>query len=457
MRRRRIGLFGVAVSLLALMLPVVVRSQPADDEGAGLPVPDEAHQAEALALVREVYKEQFDQARTAPGRVVLARLLLDRAAVATEDAAGRFVLFDTARKIATEAGDLELSLRVIDDLAMIFEIDRLAVKDRTLDRIAKRTRTNQESIAVARIATGLADEATADDRYDVAEHLGQTALSAARKARDTTLVKQVVAKNKEVEQAAKAYGGVQKTLAVLAETPADAEANLAAGKYYCFIKGDWEKGLPMLALTTDRILSPLARKELKAPLSTDEQVELADRWSALAEKEGNTATRSLQARAAFWYQSALPNLAGLMKLKVEKRLERLADTMTAIEIEAFPAPGKRNQAVRLYLVANIDGSDTLQVFATHAKWTHGKWRWPKSVVLNGVNWSVRRAPVMPFNATTKKKLARVDFSLAELVKIRGRSAVRLENAGDHVTIQFNDRAGGADVYEVVVTLPWKTR
>jgi hypothetical protein len=456
METRRIARLGLAAALFALALPAVVRSQPAGGPGVKLPVPGEAHQAEALALVRDVYREQFDQARTAPGRVVLARMLLKQAAVTTEAAAGRFVLMDLAREIATEAGDLELSLRAIDDLATIFAIDRLAMTDRTLDQIARRTQTSQQSVVAAQVATGLADEAIADDRCQLARHLGQTALAAARKAGDTMLVKQVVAKNQKVEQAARDYRVVQQALAVLAETPADVEANLAVGKHDCFIKGDWEKGLRKLALTDDPTLGPLAEMELKAPLSTDEQLELADRWFAPAGDEENRDRRSFQARAAFWYQSALPNLSGLMKLRAEKRLEQLADAMTATVVEASPAPGQENRSVRLPMTAEIDGSDTLQVFATHAIWTHGDRGWPQSLVFGGVAWSPRRMPVMPFTAATKRRLSRVDFRSAGLVRIRGRNDVRLENAGDHVTIRFHDSDPGAGVYEVVVDLPWKT-
>ena len=46
-------------------------------------------------------------------------------------------------------------------------------------------------------------------------------------------------------------------------------ANLTVGKYYCFQKGDWEKGLPMLALGQDETLKALPpRKSPASPRPT---------------------------------------------------------------------------------------------------------------------------------------------------------------------------------------------
>ena len=47
-------------------------------------------------------------------------------------------------------------------------------------------------------------------------------------------------------------------LPVLEKQPGDPTANLAAGRYYCFVKGDWEMGIPMLALGSETALKELA-------------------------------------------------------------------------------------------------------------------------------------------------------------------------------------------------------
>ncbi|MBI3877243.1 MAG: hypothetical protein HY300_15015, partial [Verrucomicrobia bacterium] len=44
----------------------------------------------------------------------------------------------------------------------------------------------------------------------------------------------------------------------LAITPDDPGANLAVGQFLCFVKGDWESGLPLLAKSDDNVLKTLA-------------------------------------------------------------------------------------------------------------------------------------------------------------------------------------------------------
>ena len=114
----------------------------------------------------------------------------------------------------------------------------------------------------------------------------------------------------------------------LEKTPDDPEANLVVGKYLCFVKGDWDKGLPMLALGKDEALKALAKQELEGAASSTEQAKLGDGWWNLAEKQEGTAKKQIQARAGYWYQKALPGLSGLMKDKVEKRLAQVAGELS---------------------------------------------------------------------------------------------------------------------------------
>jgi formylglycine-generating enzyme required for sulfatase activity len=95
------------------------------------------------------------------------------------------------------------------------------------------------------------------------------------------------------------------------------------GRYLCLTKGNWEAGLPLLALSGDAKLKDLAKKELAKPGVTMAQVELADGWSEFAENEKQPAKANLQRRALRWYQQALPELTGLTKTRVEKTVQEL--------------------------------------------------------------------------------------------------------------------------------------
>jgi formylglycine-generating enzyme required for sulfatase activity len=96
------------------------------------------------------------------------------------------------------------------------------------------------------------------------------------------------------------------------------------GRYLCLTKGNWEAGLPLLALSGDAKLKELAKKELAKPGVTMAQVELADAWSELAEAEKEPGKTNLQRRALHWFRQALPGLTGLTKTRVEKTVQELA-------------------------------------------------------------------------------------------------------------------------------------
>lgn len=76
----------------------------------------------------------------------------------------------------------------------------------------------------------------------------------------------------------------------------------------------------MLALGSDAKLKDLASKDLAEPSAAADQVEIGDGWWELAENENRISKAELQKRAGYWYQIALPNLTGLTKVRVEKRL-----------------------------------------------------------------------------------------------------------------------------------------
>jgi hypothetical protein len=116
---------------------------------------------------------------------------------------------------------------------------------------------------------------------------------------------------------------IRQAQARLAADPADPEANFQLGLHYCLHENDWEKGLTHLRLGNDTALAAAARLDLDLddPSNADAQVAMADRWYELARQDETR--RDFLARAAHWYRSALPQLAGLKQIKVEKRLAKI--------------------------------------------------------------------------------------------------------------------------------------
>jgi len=188
--------------------------------------------------------------------------------------------------------------------------------------------------ALAEQALALIEEAVARDDFVAAKYLGQLALDSARRARERDLTRQIVARNKTVTEAADAYSAAEDAFQTLEEKPVDSEANLTAGKYLCFMKGNWDKGIPMLALGKDGQTTKLAIKELEGVPDVAGQVALGDGWWALSETKDGLAKERSRERAAVWYRLASPKLSGLAKSKVDKRISEIPKE----RLDRLPAP-----------------------------------------------------------------------------------------------------------------------
>jgi hypothetical protein len=163
------------------------------------------------------------------------------------------------------------------------------------------------------------------------------ALGEAKRAGDPALVKRAAEYGDDIKSLAQIREAVLKASETLKTAPNDPAANLAVGKYECFQKGDWQHGLAALALGDDPELKSLAKKDTEGPASADEQASLGDDWWNLADKQGPGAKKQIQARARYWYEKALPELSGLVKAKVEKRL---AEASSAKPPASRPEPSQ---------------------------------------------------------------------------------------------------------------------
>jgi len=130
------------------------------------------------------------------------------------------------------------------------------------------------------------------------------------------------AKKKEVFAKVHVNPTAQAILKLL-DNPADAEANALAGKYFCFEAGNWDIGLPLLALGSDADCKAAAEMEMLKPSGSAEQVELGDKWYTLGKKAKQPAQQGMFARAVSWYKQAEPSLSGITKERIAQRSDEI--------------------------------------------------------------------------------------------------------------------------------------
>ncbi len=294
------------------------------------PVPDAAAQREAESEIRSLFAKKFAAADNAKRKLALSATLQKQARGTKNDPTARFVLYRLAGELAARAGNLAKGFAVIDRLARSYDVNPLTMKADLAAAVAPDYRVginDTNSLANLWIQTDtlmvLADLAARKDDFSTAVRVAKLAVPLARATKNTQFLRETVARSRELEHQKSRFRPVETAIGVLAENPNDAEANLTVGKWRCFTNGDWHRGLPLLAKSSDAELADLARRGLARPMAVKDRVALADAWYAAAAKESSPAKTGFQSRAVHWYEQVLPKLSGLDQTRVGKRLDEL--------------------------------------------------------------------------------------------------------------------------------------
>jgi hypothetical protein len=309
------------------------------DEPKRLPVPEESLQQAAKEKVHDIFQQEISAAKTIETHAALAKKLLEQAGNSKDEAAAYYVLLTMAGQQAIAAGEVSLAMDVVDKIYEHYQIDAGSKKAEVLAAMVKSSSV-ETAAALFDAAMKLCDEAMTHDDFALAERFDKTAAAAGRKTRDPDQNRLAQARQKEIEQKKTRFAVVQKALDTLASEAAGHhvlmvdEANLVAGQWYCFTKGDWGKGLPMLAKGSRDDLAGLARQDLAAtrarvPGDAKQQIALADAWWSLGEKEPAADKAALLGRARHWYGQAADKTVGLDKARIQKRLEEAAPVSSA--------------------------------------------------------------------------------------------------------------------------------
>jgi WD40 repeat protein len=329
-----------AVLVLAVA-GLCVLSLPAQDTEKKDPVPDKTALAKAEALIKALYKQEFAKAKDDPDAgKELGATLLKQGQETRDDPPLRFAALSLARDVAAAAGDFPGAMEAIAEIAQGYDINTAGMKSLALAAAVKGAKDKETSQQLAETALEMLPEALAGDDYDAAQKLIDVATTAATKAKSVALIGRVQKAGKEVTSVQKEYERVKPFVTKLAKETEDAEANTQVGAYYCLFKGNWKKGLPLLAKGKDATLKALAQKDLANPKVAKTQIAVGDGWWQLAEKEKPPAQYRLQERAAFWFEQALPDVTGLGRVRLEKMLDQVA-ARGSTESSSLPlAPAK---------------------------------------------------------------------------------------------------------------------
>jgi hypothetical protein len=282
-------------------------------------IPEKAEQARCRKLFKEVFANDLAD-RSIVARRALGIKLLDEAMKMTDSPTDEFVLLVGATDASREAGDLRVLMRAADKLATLYEVDGARL---TLDAIPKmnlRADAPATSTENCRAGLELVNRLVESEDYAGASRLLASLRSLS--APNSTIGLQIQSRNKDVDALRTASEKVARQMDKLKAAPDDPTANFAVGHFLCFMKGDWDRGLAMLAKGSDPVLRALVEKDRAKPTDGAGAYELAGQWWKVAEKEPVPLSKArIRSRAAFWYKQAAPNLSGLSKAMAEKRID----------------------------------------------------------------------------------------------------------------------------------------
>ena len=164
------------------------------------------------------------------------------------------------------------------------------------------------------------EDAAFEDDHSTAQKITDIALRLPRRAKDAETVRKLSVHAVQLKRLKREYVRITTTLST-SSSNADPSANYSVGRYFCFLKGQWDKGLPMLSEGDDLPSRRLANEELRASPHPDVQAAVADGWWELSLDQPSFEREQLRKHAVAIYEQSLDGLQGLAKTKIPMRIE----------------------------------------------------------------------------------------------------------------------------------------
>jgi hypothetical protein len=282
------------------------------------PVPDAKALKEARASARELVGPGTEFAKDPEFAV---DKLLRTGKAEKNDPVGKYACFERALKIATDAKSPPMVLAVAGKIAEHFDVSPVKSKGDALAALSRKARDKSLAPAMAKAYEELLAEAIDADEFDQA---GKAILGAKRfaaRTKNSIMLNRLRSTQNRLLSMKRASAAVAKANETLKTSPDDPDANETVGQYYCFIKNNWQRGLPMLAKSSDELLMRAARGELAKPATPEAVLAVGDAWWNLSSKHRDKiATASLKMHAGACYDQVIDKLIGLKKVKYEKRI-----------------------------------------------------------------------------------------------------------------------------------------
>ncbi len=287
-------------------LPVAARRQPLFVLAPAKRL--DAHSSTKLQAGRTAAKKLFVKelaaAKTPLAKRDLAKAMFARAREDKDEVAVRLALWQETQNLAASNLDALLACQAIDQQAKLFDVDALALRTKALEETVKDVDANTPMPELRNVVEATCvtiDKVIAAERFDLTKRLtallkrlSQHKKFPAHKEYATKRIAEFAWASDLSEAAQKSSGN---------DSP---EAQEAAGRYACFVQGNWSKGLPLLAAGSDGGLASIAKLELevRSAMAPDEEKyrQLADAWWESSTSAEEPWAQEYRRQARYWYE-----------------------------------------------------------------------------------------------------------------------------------------------------------
>ena len=289
-----------------------------------LPVPPTDQLSESREEIRELASPAHATNASINVKTSTVETLLREAAEALDHPTRRYVLFDESLRLAGEIGDLPLAMNAAEGLAGVFDVDQRQIEKQLLIDIFK---ANRSTSAKHRLLTDVLkcfERAIAEERYDLADDLRVSGLKGGSRDQQRELQKEFKALGVELGVWKAEYDAYRKALDTLAAKADDRDAHAAVGRYLCFVRNDWSRGLALWEKGADPDWQELVNLELAESKETDEQVALGEQWWEISGEAATPLKWLYMERADFWYRQAISKATGKTSATIDQHRRKVA-------------------------------------------------------------------------------------------------------------------------------------
>jgi hypothetical protein len=296
-------------------------------------VPPAVDIAAAKQKLQGIFKDQILELEDDADKARFASDLVRTSLTLQSDPPGMYAMQQLSLRYAIESHDMVPVLSSIDAMVVSFNVDAYTLNRDSLLNYTKTAASSKappsDDLQFTQRAIRTLAAAVNDNDFDSATELARAVVRVSLAKKTDTLPRLLNELAFKLGPAKSSFEVVKKSLTDYRADPKNNEAASVVGRYLCFIKGDWDGGLPLLVRGGPETLQDIARMDLEGAGDAKAAIDLGDAWWELSKAAKINAYREGAIdRALIWYQKAHESLpASLDKMHCRARLDEGKDSI----------------------------------------------------------------------------------------------------------------------------------